>query len=714
MLNQWTKYIFRCFYTFLFVFAISFAKADSLFVFYNTQNIIQLSRLYCYEDSSGKLSVNDVCKKNAFTLNPQTVTNLGISNSAFWIKLNITNQSTQENLVLGASNPILDEVDLYEVSENGNIRLGKLGDKFPYMYRIYNHQNFLFDIRIPVNETRIYLLRVKSWEQILLPLFIGTPKFVMESNLTHDLIFGIFFGIMLALVLYNLFIYFSVRDSSYLFYVTYIFLITIVQACLNGYTLRFLFPENPEFANVSLILFNSLAGLASIRFIQLFMDTKKYVPILNKGYLIIGAIYIGGIVSLILDAKQIGYKLMDLGGFLISFYTLFITIKIAIKGSKPAKLFLLAWSVFLIGVILFVLKNTGVLPSNSYTNHLLTFGVATEGILLSIALATRINDYKRDKELSQIEANKLLIENERIINEQNIILENKVKERTIELQNTLTNLKDTQSQLVNVEKMASLGQLTAGIAHEINNPINFVSANVKPLKMDIDDVLNLVNKYEALVPNEINAKQFKEIEDYRKEIDIDYIKEEMASLLVGIEDGAKRTTEIVLGLKNFSRLDESDVKEVNINDGIQSTLVLLRNTFPENLEVVVNLEKIPHIECLPGKLNQVFMNLLSNALFAISKNKSKEKHKLVIKSYELNNQIFVSIEDTGIGMSEEVKSKIFEPFFTTKDVGEGTGLGMSIVFRILESHNAKLEIESEVGVGTKMLLILNKQINLSN
>lgn len=714
MLNQWTKYIFRCFYTFLFVFAISFAKADSLFVFYNTQNIIQLSRLYCYEDSSGKLSVNDVCKKNAFTLNPQTVTNLGISNSAFWIKLNITNQSTQENLVLGASNPILDEVDLYEVSENGNIRLGKLGDKFPYMYRIYNHQNFLFDIRIPVNETRIYLLRVKSWEQILLPLFIGTPKFVMESNLTHDLIFGIFFGIMLALVLYNLFIYFSVRDSSYLFYVTYIFLITIVQACLNGYTLRFLFPENPEFANVSLILFNSLAGLASIRFIQLFMDTKKYVPILNKGYLIIGAIYIGGIVSLILDAKQIGYKLMDLGGFLISFYTLFITIKIAIKGSKPAKLFLLAWSVFLIGVILFVLKNTGVLPSNSYTNHLLTFGVATEGILLSIALATRINDYKRDKELSQIEANKLLIENERIINEQNIILENKVKERTIELQNTLTNLKDTQSQLVNVEKMASLGQLTAGIAHEINNPINFVSANIKPLKMDIDDVLTLVNKYETLIPSEINVKQFKEIEDYRKEIDIDYIKEEMASLLVGIEDGAKRTTEIVLGLKNFSRLDESDVKEVNINDGIKSTLVLLRNTFPENLEVVVNLEKIPHIECLPGKLNQVFMNLLSNALFAISKNKSKEKHKLVIKSYELNNQIFVSIEDTGIGMSEEVKSKIFEPFFTTKDVGEGTGLGMSIVFRILESHNAKLEIESEVGVGTKMLLILNKQINLNN
>lgn len=711
MLNRSMKYLFRCFYAFVFIFFISSAKADSLFVFTNTQNIIQLSKLYCYEDSSGKLSVNEVCKKNAFTLNPQTVTNLGISNSAFWIKLKITNKSTQENLILGASNPILDEVDLYEVSENGNIRLGRLGDKFPYENRIYNHQYFLFDIKIPANETKMYLLRVKSWEQILLPLFIGTPKFVMESNLTHDLIFGIFFGIMLALVLYNLFIYFTVRDSSYLFYVTYIFLISLVQACLNGYTLRFLFPENPEFANVSLILFNSLAGLASIRFIQLFMDTKKYVPILNKGYLIIGAIYIGGIVSIVSGAKQIGYNLMDLGGFLISFYTLFIAIKIAIKGSKPAKLFLLAWSVFLIGVILFVLKNTGVLPSNSYTNHLLTIGVATEGILLSIALATRINDYKRDKEMSQLEANKLLIENERIIKEQNSILENKVKERTAELEETNKNLKETQSQLVDAEKMASLGQLTAGISHEINNPINFVVSNIKPLKRDVQEILMILDKYNEIKDSTEVKEKLIEIEALKKKLDSEYLKDEINLLLKGIEEGAGRTSEIVKGLKNFARADEGDLKRINIHEGIDATLTLLNNSINDHkISVTKKYADLPIIECYPGKINQVLMNILSNAIDAIKSVKTQNYAGLIlIETQLINKNAIIKISDNGIGIPSGIINKIFEPFYTTKDVGEGTGLGLSIVYGIIKSHNGKIEVQSEENKNTTFTITLPVQ-----
>ena len=292
------------------------------------------------------------------------------------------------------------------------------------------------------------------------------------------------------------------------------------------------------------------------------------------------------------------------------------------------------------------------------------------------------------------------------------MLEKKVDERTVELQSTLTNLKDTQTQLVNAEKMASLGQLTAGIAHEINNPINFVSANVKPLKMDIDDILELVKKYESLKPNEITDNTFKEIDEFRKKIDIDYLKQEMAALLSGIEDGAKRTAEIVSGLKNFSRLDENDIKTANINDGISSTLTLLKSAIPSNTKIITNLGPIPHIDCFPGKLNQVFMNLFSNALYAISQKKSELTNTLTITSFASEHHVHVCIEDTGIGMTASVKAKVFEPFFTTKGVGEGTGLGMSIVIKILESHNAHIEIESEYGVGTKILLILNKKINL--
>jgi two-component system NtrC family sensor kinase len=185
----------------------------------------------------------------------------------------------------------------------------------------------------------------------------------------------------------------------------------------------------------------------------------------------------------------------------------------------------------------------------------------------------------------------------------------------------------------------------------------------------------------------------------------------METLLLGIEDGAKRTAEIVSGLKNFSRLDESEIKEVNINEGIESTLVLLRSKIPQNTEVIVKLGKIPPIECLAGKLNQVFMNLFGNALYAIGVKNSKEPNKLIISTYTVHDKVYVSVEDTGIGMTKEIKEKMFEPFFTTKDVGEGTGLGMSIVFKIIESHGAKIEVESEYGIGTKILLILNKKIS---
>ncbi len=181
--------------------------------------------------------------------------------------------------------------------------------------------------------------------------------------------------------------------------------------------------------------------------------------------------------------------------------------------------------------------------------------------------------------------------------------------------------------------MASLGQLTAGIAHEINNPINFVSANVKPLQMDISDILDVLNRYESITPDDNLTEKLASIEAFKKEIDLDYVKTEINTLLGGIEDGAKRTAEIVKGLKNFSHLDESDVKEADINQGIESTLVLLRSTTPPNIEIVKNLGEIPMIECYPGKLNQVFMNIINNAIQAMEKCYTREKHNLTLTTF---------------------------------------------------------------------------------
>jgi signal transduction histidine kinase len=257
--------------------------------------------------------------------------------------------------------------------------------------------------------------------------------------------------------------------------------------------------------------------------------------------------------------------------------------------------------------------------------------------------------------------------------------------------------------------MASLGQLTAGIAHEINNPINFVSSNIRPLKRDINDLLELLAAYDELQQVEtlsVLKQQLEKVEQMKADIDLDYLKEELDMLLKGMEDGANRTVEIVKGLKIFSRVDESDLNFVNINEGIESTLVILNNQMGSRMKVVKDLGNIPAIECYAGKLNQVFMNILTNSIHAVLEEKGSEKPPSIWVKTNLDNEdtVRISFKDNGMGMPPAVKAKIFEPFYTTKDVGKGTGLGLSIVFKIIEAHQGSIEVISEVVVGTEFVI----------
>ncbi len=291
------------------------------------------------------------------------------------------------------------------------------------------------------------------------------------------------------------------------------------------------------------------------------------------------------------------------------------------------------------------------------------------------------------------------------------------KMKSCELQNTnhqlseaMENLQDAQIQLVEAEKMASLGQLTAGIAHEINNPINFVKANIKPLKLDIDDLFEIIHQYNQLhdLKNDNLHRQLDLVYEKEQALDMNFVKTEIQNLLKGIEDGAERTAEIVRGLKTFSRLDESELKTANVHDGLESTLILLRNSMPPYIRIVKQFNSEGNIECFAGKLNQVFMNILNNSIQAIGQKKeiNKEEFITIATCDTPDGHIHISIKDSGIGMNEQVKHRIFEPFFTTKAVGEGTGLGMAIVFRIIEEHNGKIEVLSQTGKGAEFVITL--------
>lgn len=262
-------------------------------------------------------------------------------------------------------------------------------------------------------------------------------------------------------------------------------------------------------------------------------------------------------------------------------------------------------------------------------------------------------------------------------------------------------LKSTQSKLVESEKMASLGVLTAGVAHEINNPVNFISAGIKSLKDNYSDMHDLLNLYLKLDKEKTDDKLWTEIDKLKVELDIENLLPEIEELFGSIRNGATRTAEIVKGLRNFSRLDEGDKKKANLEEGINNTLVILNNKLKNRIKVVKDYGKIPELLCYPGQLNQVFMNIIYNATDAI-----ENEGEIKIKTWIDDDLIKVKINDNGKGMPEEISSKIFEPFFTTKAVGKGTGLGLSISYGIIEKHNGLIEVNSEVGKGTEFTISL--------
>lgn len=282
------------------------------------------------------------------------------------------------------------------------------------------------------------------------------------------------------------------------------------------------------------------------------------------------------------------------------------------------------------------------------------------------------------------------------------------------LEKSLRYLQETQTQLIHAEKMSSLGLLVAGVAHEINNPITFISSNLNHVAEYMHDLIELIQLYQK------SYEQPSPLIKYCMEkIDLDFLLSDIPKMINSLKNGAGRISQIVLSLRNFSRLDESDRKCVDIHEGIDSTLLILGSKLKENsqfgiTEIIKNYGDIPLLECYPGQLNQVFMNIISNAIDAVysdrpgsSSVKSEDYRRQITITTETlkNNYVSIRIADNGPGIADSVKTRVFDPFFTTKPVGQGTGLGLSISHQIIvEKHNGTISCNSEIGKGTEFTI----------
>ena len=689
---NWLKWVFIFFIVQL-LYPLSIKAQDTLF-YANPEQFVEVGAFVdCYADQTAAMNFDQIkaLPDSVFKKTKAGIISFGNTKASIWAKLPIQNQ-TKDPLYIAFWGHSLAVVDVYILNDSGVWTLREGGTSRPFSNRNLHRTNANY--KLGQNPRMVYI-NLKSSSPLAAQISVSSLETLANIAYKRDRFTNICLGILVAIGLYNLFLYFSVKERLYLYYCAYILAsIAMTEEVLAGWS-------TPQGIRLP---FQELVMITSVIFSLRFLNIRQDFPLFYKFFLgFIGVMLAAIVHNNVLHWQPWGNVFFQSSSAFFLLWLPIVGIIAYLRGNKSALYYTIAWTFLIVFTIISVLAINGLIPINYFTRNAVIVGMSLENLLLAFALAYRLKEYRDATEKAQSLALQRLEENETLIKQQNQLLEEKVTERTEDLQNTLTQLQNTESQLVQSEKMAALGELTAGIAHEINNPVNFISSSLPPLKRNLAAIEQLVTQYQSLTHANFEEK-IKEIKAFESEMDYDYTKEEINLLTSSINDGTHRTAEIVKGLRNFSRIDGGKKTKTSVNEGLESTLLLMQSAVKlKNIELVKDLGNLPEINCFVGQLNQVFMNILTNAVQAMT-----EKGTITVKSFvdKPTNTVKISIADTGKGMTEEVKSKIFQPFFTTKDVGQGTGLGLSISYGIIKKHDGQIEVESTVGKGTTFTITL--------
>jgi signal transduction histidine kinase len=713
-----------------------------------------------FEDKSGGIEITGVLNtpyvQNQFVSMKSETPNFGYTDSSFWARINLNDSRKStfsgyvEPLYLKYGYAQTDYVAIWCYDDfKSEVMHQKAGDHVPRAEWPLSYREPVFVIP---SDARVCYLNVKTTSAVQLALTLYSEKEFNKFFVLDTALQSMYFGALLVSAAYNLLIAFSLRSKEYFAYTAFLLTYGVFQISYNGYGYALIWTDMVGFADMILPFMILMIGIASCTFTSLLLNLKKESPRFHKlGFALM--IIIGTLAVLTLFAE---YKIALMSTFIYSpvwaFFLLGSGCYLTYKGLRVAKIYLMGWWMFVIGTMIIICSRMGYLPVNDVTTNATQIATVLEFLLFSFALSDRINTTQRDliKAQRKIAANLRASEQE---------LETKVEQRTMELTETVNKLQSTQTQLVQAEKLAALGLLVSNVAHELNSPIasivssgNTVAFSVNELMDNLPAIVNQLDssdrelffslialprmlngfapKEERAHTREVTAKltelnvdgamrkgrlmvrlnAHKEVEKFLPLLvsnDSDFILNSAAGIgdiLSGtsnINSAVERVSRIIFSLKELAGTERATImEETRLYVTMEKAIASYKHLMKE-VNVIFNRQEIETIQCDPEAMQQVWTHLIINALHAM-----KYKGTLAIDLSCIDNQARVSIKDQGTGMTLDVQEHIFDAFYTTKTSGEGGGMGLTIVKKVVEQHRGHIEVNSEIGVGSTFTVYL--------
>ena len=618
--------------------------SDTLFIDKNFQQAHATDHAWIYEDKQQDEDLKTI-QNRTFHEHSKPYLNFGFSRSAYWLKIILNNtDDLQQKVYYQFLNHYLDYVDVYLVDEKDSlISSGSFGARrLQPSYRSIK-MNPVYDIAIPPEGTISMYLRIQSDTPLRIPVVFNSPDSLVKRERMRHVFLGFFYGIAGFSLLLVFSVFLITRDRMYVYFLLALAGIILFQLAYDNLLPRWVIAGKPAFVLHVITACALLVGYFYILFTQRFFSQEKASLLVKSWFSILKILTIIFFAWYLIDYYS-GNKIATFFMPLLMVSLLAISMIYWLSGAKLARFFFWALFIPMAGVILHVMANAGVISSHVLVTYSIKAIYMTQIIVFIMAIADRY-----------------------LLMQQNFteLLKEEVVERTIKLEDTLERLKSTQQQLVQSEKMASLGTLTAGIAHEINNPLNHIAGGMYLLE-----------------------------EGYITD------SKSMESARSMIREGFEKTHKIITALMTFSKSDREKPVSSDLHEIIDNTLLFIRSRFGENIRVEKDFRLKRTVPVFQDKLHQVILNIIDNAIFAIQGKEEMKNEFIRICTWEVKgktssqDQAVIEICNSGPAIPDEHISNVFDPFFTTKDPGEGTGLGLSITYSLIQDHSGSIEVHN--------------------